>query len=51
MNEKTITEEQVREEHLAAVNQPAHWLYFLGVLGVSFLVMVALIGALGAAGS
>jgi hypothetical protein len=32
MNERTIDEEQVREEHLAAVSVGAHWAYLLGVL-------------------
>lgn len=51
MSEIDLTEDQVREEHLAAVDQAAQWLYLFGVLGVGTLAMLALIALLGAGGS
>ncbi len=45
-SEQTISEEKVREEHLAEVNPTAHWAYMLGVLLVSTLVMVVFIALL-----
>jgi len=48
MSEQDITEDQVREEHLAKVNQAAHWLYLFSVLGAGLLLMVAFIALLGA---
>ena len=48
MSEKTINETQVREQHLAEVHQPAHWLYLAGVISggaVLMLVFIALLGA------
>ena len=50
MNERTVTEEQVQEEHLAEVSAAAHWAYLIGVLVVGFLLMVGLIAILGATG-
>jgi hypothetical protein len=49
MSEANVDEEQVRDEHLAAVNVPAHWAYLLGVLLGGFVLMVALIALLGGA--
>ena len=43
----TITDEQVRDEHLRAVNVPAHWVYLFGVIGGGLVVMVGLIAVLG----
>ena len=48
MSERDITEDQVREEHLAAIDQRAHWLYLVGVLGGGTVVMLLLIAVLGA---
>jgi hypothetical protein len=48
VNELEITEDQVREEHLAAVDQPRQWAYLLGVLGVGLVLMIALIALLDA---
>jgi hypothetical protein len=45
--ELSITEEEVWEEHLRQVNAGAHAVYLLAVLVVGFLLMVALIAALG----
>ncbi len=50
-DERTITDEDVRREHQLAVNKAAHWAYLFGVLGVSFVLMIAFIAALGAGGS
>ena len=47
MSERTITEDQVRTEHLREVNVPAHWAYLTAVLGGGFLLMVALLWVLG----
>ena len=49
-NEKTITEEDVRNEHLKSVNAPAHWAYLFGMLVGSFVLMVIFIALLGGAG-
>jgi hypothetical protein len=50
VDERTLTEEQVRQEHVASVNQPAHWVYLFSVLVGGTLLMVAFI-ALIAGGS
>jgi hypothetical protein len=47
--ERTVTEEQVRAEHLREVNVRAHWLYIGGVLGGGFALMLALLWVLGGA--
>jgi len=47
MSELDLSEDDVREEHLAEVHQPAQWLYLLGVLGLGLVFMVGLIAALG----
>jgi hypothetical protein len=47
MSERTVTEDQVRSEHLREVNVPAHWWYIVGVLGSGLLFMVALMWVLG----
>jgi hypothetical protein len=47
MKEANIDEEQVRKEHLREVNQPAHWIYLLGVILISFFLMIGLISVLG----
>jgi hypothetical protein len=46
-DEKTITEIRVRNEHLREINEPAHWLYLLGVLLGALALMVLLIAILG----
>jgi hypothetical protein len=46
MKETTITEEQVRSEHMKEVNQAAHWAYALGVVAISFILMLALMAVL-----
>jgi hypothetical protein len=50
MSEQTIDEELVREEHLAEVNQAAHWAYLAGVMFTGTLLMLAFIAWLGASG-
>lgn len=50
-DEQTITEEDVRHEHLGSVNKSAHWAYLFGVLAASFVLMIAFIAVLGAGGS
>ncbi len=47
MKEANVDEEQVRKEHLREVNQPAHWVYLLGVIFISFFLMMGLISVLG----
>jgi hypothetical protein len=46
--ELKISEENVYEEHLAAVNVPAHWAYLVGVLVIGLAIMVVFIALLGA---
>jgi hypothetical protein len=48
MSELDLTEDDVREEHLAEVHQPAQWLYLFGVLGAGLVLMILLIALLGA---
>jgi hypothetical protein len=43
MSEQTITEEEIREEHLHEANATAHWAYMFGVLLVSTLLMIVFI--------
>ena len=50
MSEIDLTEDDVREEHLAEVNQSAQWLYLFGVVGGGLVLMVAFIALLGASG-
>jgi hypothetical protein len=50
MDERTISEDQVRSEHLEAVDQRAQALYIVGVIGGGFVLMVLLIALLGAGG-
>ena len=47
MSERTISEEQVRAEHLKEVYPPAQWAYVLGVLAVGTLLMLGLIALMG----
>jgi hypothetical protein len=48
MDEMHVTIEHVEREHLREVRPGAHWAYLVGVLGISFLLMLALIAWLGA---
>ena len=48
MSDKTITAEQVRDEHLNEVNQPLHWAYLGGVLIGALLLMILLMAVLDA---
>jgi len=40
MKEATITEERVRTEHMREISQVAHWAYALGVIVISFILML-----------
>ena len=42
-DELTLTEDQVRQEHLAEVNEPAHWAYLFSVLIGGTILMILLI--------
>jgi hypothetical protein len=46
-SETTVDVERVRWEHLAQVDQRAHWLYLIGVLAIGTLVMLLMIAWLG----
>jgi hypothetical protein len=48
--EKTLSEEDVRKEHLSTVNQPGHWAYLFAVL-IGGTVLMILYIALMAGGS
>ncbi len=45
--ELTLTEEDVRKEHLKEVSTAVHWTYLLAVLGGGLLVMLVVIAILG----
>lgn len=47
MSERDVDEDRVRNEHLNEVNAGTQWAYLFGVLLGGFLLMVALIAALG----
>jgi hypothetical protein len=47
MSEKTITEDDVRDEHLVEVNPTAHWIYVFGVVVGSTILMIVFIALLG----
>lgn len=44
--EKTLTEDDVRAEHLGEVNEPAHWAYLFAVLIGGTVLMILLIAAM-----
>jgi hypothetical protein len=50
MNERDVTAERIREEHLAEVRQPMQWAYLVTVLGGGTALMLVLIGMLEALG-
>ena len=45
--EQQLSEDDVRDEHLAQVHQPAHWAYLFGVLVGGTGLMVLFIAFLG----
>ena len=45
--ELTLSEDDVRKEHLKEVNTAAHWTYLSAVLGGGLLVMLMVIAILG----
>jgi hypothetical protein len=47
-DERNITEDEVRAEHLGEVHVGRHWAYLGAVLAGGVLLMIALIAALGA---
>ena len=49
--ELKLSEEDVYEEHLSAVNVSAHWAYLIGVLLIGMAFMVGFIAFLGAGAS
>jgi hypothetical protein len=49
VNDRTITENEVRDEHQRAVKVPAHWAYLFGVIVGAFMLMVLFIAVLGRA--
>lgn len=49
-NEKTLTEEDVRKEHLSTVNEPAHWAYLFAVLIGGTVVMILYIALMASTG-
>jgi hypothetical protein len=50
-SERTVTEEQVRLEHLRQVDKGRHWTYLVGVLVGGTLLMIGLIALLGEIGA
>jgi hypothetical protein len=46
-DETTITEDDVRTEHLQSAQPGLHWAYLFGMLGGSFVLMLAFIAWLG----
>jgi hypothetical protein len=46
-DERTITEDDVRREHRRSAQPVPHWLYLFGVLGASFVLMLAFVAWLG----
>jgi hypothetical protein len=46
-SEQNVNVERVRQEHLAEVDQLAHWLYLIGVLAIGTVVMLLMIAWLG----
>jgi hypothetical protein len=50
MNEAQTDKEQVRREHLAAIDVRAHWAFLIAVLGGGFALMLLLMAALGGSG-
>lgn len=49
-NERTLSEDDVRNEHLESVSQGAHWAYLFGVILGAVVLMIGLIALLGAGG-
>jgi hypothetical protein len=49
--ELTLTDDDVRAEHMREVHVLAHWLYMVAVLAGGFVAMVALMVALGGTGA
>jgi hypothetical protein len=47
MSEQNVTEDDIRQEHLAEIKPGAQWAYLFGVLLGGFLLMVGLIALLG----
>ena len=50
-DERTISDQDVWQEHLSEVNVPLHWAYLVGVIMGALLLMIGLLAFLGAAGS
>jgi hypothetical protein len=50
-DELTITEDDIRAEHLREVNAVSQWVYLFGVLVVGLVLMIGFIALLGGGGS
>lgn len=50
VDEVTLTEDQVRQEHLRDVKQGAQWTYLFGVLILGFILMIVLIAIVSGGG-
>jgi hypothetical protein len=50
LNETQIDKEQVRREHLAAIDERAHWAFLIAVLGGGFFFMLLLMAVLAGSG-
>jgi hypothetical protein len=48
VSDRNVDTRQVRDEHLAEVNQAAHWAYLAAVLAGGLVLMLGLIALLGA---
>jgi hypothetical protein len=49
-DETSLSEDDVREEHLKGAKPAPHWAYLFGVIGGSLVIMVAFIAVLGGSG-
>jgi hypothetical protein len=50
-DESTLTEDQVRKEHLETINEPAQWAYLFAVLVGGTVLMILLIAAIAGTGT
>jgi len=48
-DERDLTQDDVRKEHLASVDQRVQALYITGVIGIGLVLMIVLIALMGAA--
>ena len=50
MNDRNLTPERVRKEHMKEINQSLQWAYLIVILLGSLLLMVVFIAVLGGGG-